>query len=187
MNQEEKDLEVQHNSQEQLEEQQNQQSETDQEIFNTEAITDTVSKIEFDELYQKYLRLYSDFDNYKKRALKERAELMQTATREVFKTIIPVLDDFDRAAKAIEIATNLDEVKEGISLIQNKFLTTLGARGLKAMETIGTVFDADIHEAIANIDAIDPSQKGQIIDEIEKGYYLNEKVLRFAKVIVANK
>jgi molecular chaperone GrpE len=152
----------------------------------TETPLESVSKKEYEELYQKYIRLYSDFENYKKRALKERSELLQTATTEVFKTILPVLDDFERAMKATETATEVEKIKEGLQLIQTKFMNTLGQRGLKPMPALGEVFNPDLHEAIANVPTDNEEQKGKILDEIEKGYFLNDKVIRYAKVVVNN-
>ncbi len=136
-------------------------------------------KREMEELRDKYVRLYADFDNYKKRTAKQNLEIIQTASKDVLKDILPVLDDFERALKASDAAS-----KEGIQLIYNKLLNTLTAKGLKAMETIGQEFDADKHEAITEIPAPTPDLAGKVVDEVEKGYYLNEKIIRFAKVVV---
>src|SRR6201996_9252857 len=139
-----------------------------------------------DELAQandKYLRLYAEFDNFRRRTTKERVELLQTAGKEVIVSMLPVLDDFDRALKAMETATDVIPVKEGVALVQNKLKHILTGKGVKEMQTKGQPFDADIHEAITNIPAGD-ELKGKVVDELEKGYYLNDKVLRFAKVVV---
>ncbi|WP_342647954.1 nucleotide exchange factor GrpE [Mucilaginibacter sp. CSA2-8R] len=132
----------------------------------------------------KYLRLYAEFDNYKRRTTKERVELLQTAGKEVIVSMLPVIDDFERAVKAMENATDINAVKEGVLLVQSKFKNILTQKGLKEMEAKGTAFDADIHEAITNIPAPTDDLKGKVVDELEKGYYLNEKVVRFAKVVV---
>lgn len=135
----------------------------------------------------KYLRLYSEFDNYRKRTLKEKIELSRTASSEIITKLLPVLDDFERAIKAFDTnADTTEAIKEGILLIFNKFLTILNQQGLNQMKTIGEKFDTDFHEAITNIPAPTPDMKGKVIDEIEKGYLLNEKVIRYAKVVVGN-
>jgi molecular chaperone GrpE len=133
---------------------------------------------------EKYLRLYADFDNYKRRTSSERIELFKTANQEVLVSLLPVLDDFGRAINAMNTATNINAVKEGIELVKTKFYSILESKGLKPMETTGKPFDSDFHEAITNIPAPSEKLKGMVIDEIEKGYYLNDKVIRFAKVVV---
>ena len=137
------------------------------------------------ELNDKYLRLYSEFDNYRKRSRKEMADLIKTASEDVFKAILPVIDDFERAIKANEKSEDIQAIKEGIHLIYNKLKNTTQQKGLQSFDCIGRVFDADTMEAITHIPAPDESQKGTIIDEVEKGYKLGEKVIRFAKVVVA--
>ncbi len=132
----------------------------------------------------KYLRLYAEFDNFRRRTTKERVELLQTAGKEVIVSLIPVIDDFERAIKAMENATDVNAVKDGVVLVQNKLNNILTQKGLKPMESIGQPFDADLHEAITNIPAPTDDLKGKNIDEMEKGYYLNDKVIRFAKVVV---
>lgn len=135
----------------------------------------------------KYLRLYSEFDNYRKRTLKEKIELTKTASAEVIFSVLPVLDDFERAINAFEIsAESTDALKHGIILIFNKFISILNQQGLEQIKTIGEEFNTDFHEAITNIPAASPEQKGKVVDEIEKGYLLNGKVIRFAKVVVGN-
>jgi molecular chaperone GrpE len=134
----------------------------------------------------KYLRLYAEFDNYKRRTTKERSELLQTAGKEVIVSMLAVLDDFERAAKAMENSTDVGAVKEGVALVQSKLKGILAQKGLKEMETKGTAFDADIHEAITSIPAPTDDLKGKVVDELEKGYYLNDKVVRFAKVVVGS-
>lgn len=132
----------------------------------------------------KYLRLYAEFENYKRRTLAERIELFKTAGQEIMLAMIPVLDDFERALKAMENATDVASVKEGIDLVSHKFKNTLVAKGLKPMESIGQTFNADLHEAITNIPAPSEDMKDKVIDEVEKGYYLGDKVIRYAKVVV---
>ena len=138
------------------------------------------------ELNDKYLRLYSEFDNYRKRTLKEKAELIKTASEEVFKALLPVIDDFERAIKANENITEIESIKEGILLIYNKLKSGSQQKGLIAFESIGQDFNADTMEAITHIPATDENQKGKVVDEIEKGYKLGDKVIRYAKVVVAN-
>ena len=134
------------------------------------------------ELKDKYLRLYSDFDNFRKRTAKEKLEMIQSASERVIVDIIPVIDDIERAtANAQE-----GEISEGIHLIFNKLHNTLAVKGLKPMDAKGAVFNADLHEAITQFPAPTEEDKGKVFDVVEKGYYLNDKVIRFAKVVVAN-
>lgn len=141
---------------------------------------------ELKEKDDKYLRLYAEFENYKKRTAAERRELYKTANQEVLIALIPLMDDFERALKAMQTATEVSSVKEGIELVSHKFKNTLVAQGLKPMESIGQPFNADLHEAITNIPAPTEDMKDKVIDEVEKGYYLGDKVIRFAKVIVGS-
>ncbi|RDC56571.1 nucleotide exchange factor GrpE [Pedobacter chinensis] len=139
---------------------------------------------EVQQLNDKYLRLYAEFDNYKRRTQKERVELLQTAGKDVIVSLLPVLDDFDRALKAMETAADVAPVKEGILLVSTKLKNTLAQKGLKDVESINQPFDTDFHEAITNIPAPTEDLKGKVIDEVEKGYTLNDNVIRFAKVVV---
>ena len=132
----------------------------------------------------KYLRLYAEFDNFRRRTIKEREEARKMEGKDLIVSLLPVVDDFERALRAMENATDIVPVKEGVELIQNKLKNTLAQKGLKEMEAIGEPFDPDLHEAITNIPAPSEAWKGKVIDEMEKGYYLNDKVVRFAKVIV---
>ncbi|GGG93060.1 protein GrpE [Parapedobacter pyrenivorans] len=134
----------------------------------------------------KYMRLYAEFDNYKRRIAKERVELMQTAGKEIIANLLPAIDDFDRALKAFETATELAPLQEGVSLVGQKLKTILTNQGLKEMESIGKPFDAELQEAITNVPAASDDLKGKVIDEIEKGYFLHGKVLRHAKVVVGS-
>jgi molecular chaperone GrpE len=139
------------------------------------------------QLNDKYLRLYSEFDNYRKRTLKEKIDLSKTASTDIILSILPVLDDFERAINAFEIsAESTDALKHGIILIFGKFINILSQQGLQQMKTIGEEFNTDFHEAITNIVVNDPGQKGKVVDEVEKGYMLNGKVIRFAKVVVGS-
>jgi len=143
-------------------------------------------EVKLAEANDKYLRLYSEFDNFRKRNAKEKIDLMKTAGEEFFKAILPVIDDFERAMKASENATDITAVSEGIQLIYTKFKSTLKQKGLEEMESAGKQFDADIMEAITSIPAPSEGLKGKVIDEIEKGYSLNGKVIRFAKVVTGS-
>ena len=143
----------------------------------------TKLKNELDVQKDKYLRLVAEFDNFKRRNAKERMELIQTAGKDVITSLLEILDDCDRAEKQMD-SDNPEQIKEGVQLVFNKLRTTLQARGLKPMESIDTEFDVHKHEAIAEVPAGDESKKGKVIDEIVKGYYLNDKLIRFAKVIV---
>lgn len=143
-------------------------------------------QIQIKELNDKYLRLYAEFDNYRKRTLKERIELTKTATSEIITDLLTVIDDFERANKSFENATDIDSIKEGIQLIFSKFKNILTQKGLEEMKSVGETFNTDHHEAVANIPAENDEMKDKIIDEVQKGYILNGKVLRYAKVVVAN-
>ena len=133
---------------------------------------------------EKYLRLFAEFDNFRKRSAKESLELRQTAGKEVIVSLLDTLDDCDRADRQLQTAENIGQVKEGIQLVFSKLRSVLQNRGLKAMESIHTDFDVEKHEAITEIPVQDESLKGKVIDEVQKGYYLNDKIIRFAKVVV---
>jgi molecular chaperone GrpE len=136
------------------------------------------------EMNDRYMRLYAEFDNFRRRTQKEKVELMGTASSGVLKDLIPVLDDFERAITYNETAQEIDSVKEGFGLIYSKYKLILESKGLKPMNSKGQPFDSELHEAIANIPAPSDDLRGKIIDDVEKGYLLNEKVVRFAKVVV---
>ena len=136
------------------------------------------------ELNDKYLRLYSEFDNFRKRTIREKQELSKTAGEDVFKSILPVIDDFERAMRSSENITDVAVLQEGVKLIYNKLKNSLQQKGLEQMDSIGKDFDPDVHEAITNIPAPTEDMKGKVVDEVEKGYMLNGKIIRFAKVIV---
>jgi molecular chaperone GrpE len=141
---------------------------------------------EIDSLNDKYLRLYSEFENFRRRTAKERLDMMKTAGEDVFKLLLPIIDDFERARTNMETAADVPSVKEGVELIYHKMVTELQHKGLKPMAAKGEVFDPEIHEAITQIPAPTEELKGKVVDEIEKGYYLNDKVIRYAKVVVGS-
>lgn len=140
----------------------------------------------YNEMNDKYIRLYSEFDNYKRRTSRERIDLLATANADMLKAILPVLDDFDRGFKNMEKASDVLALREGVELIYNKFKNTLQSKGLQEMKSIGEPFDAEVHEAITNVPAPSDDMKGKVVDEVEKGYYLHGKVIRYAKVVVGN-
>lgn len=163
-----------------VQDEQNQTEEQDQKEI------DPVEELEmkYNELNDKYLRLYSDFDNFRKRTIKEKGDLISSAGGDIMKELLGVLDDFERAIGSNENSEDPESLKEGFQLIYNKFKNTLIQKGLKPMDSKGEKFDIDLHEAITNIPAQDDSDKGKVMDVIEKGYFLNDKVLRYAKVVV---
>lgn len=136
------------------------------------------------ELKDKYLRLVADFDNFRKRTAKERLDLIQTASKDLITSLLPVLDDSERAEKQMLATQDIEAIKEGEKLVFNKLRTTLQSKGLKTMETIGKDFNPEFHEAITEIPAPADDLKGKVLDEVERGYYLNDKIIRFAKVVV---
>lgn len=137
-----------------------------------------------EELNDKYLRLYSEFDNYRKRTQREKIELIKFAGEEIISALLPVIDDFDRALKNMNENADFNSIKEGIELIHNKFLSILKSKGLENIEnSIGKELNIEMHEAITQIEAPSEELKGKIIDELEKGYKLNGKVIRYTKVV----
>ncbi len=141
---------------------------------------------ELAEMKDKYLRLYSEFDNYKRRTAKERVETMQTASKELMVALLPVLDDLDRTSKSLETAESIEALKEGVALVSHKLWRTLEQKGLKPLEAKGKPFDSEVHEAVTQIPAPSEELKGKVVDELEKGYLLNEKIIRYAKVVIGN-
>ena len=175
----------------------------DKEQFNQEPIVDTENgaqtapeteetplseldqlKADLADQKDKYLRLMAEFENFKRRTAKERVDLIQTAGKDVIVSLLDVMDDCDRAEKQLNESDDIAVQKEGIQLVFNKIRTTLHAKGLKAMESINQKFDVELHEAITEVPVPDASKKGKVIDEVTKGYYLNDKIIRFAKVVV---
>jgi molecular chaperone GrpE len=139
---------------------------------------------ELGEMKDKFIRKVAEFENYKKRNVKERMELIQTAGKEVIVDLLDVLDDCERAEKQMNVSDDIDQIREGVMLVFNKLKNILAAKGLKAMETINQDFDPDKHEAITEIPAPAEELRGKVIDEVQKGYYLNDKIIRYAKVVV---
>ena len=170
---------------------------TNEEIIEnnqTEEQTETVAepmsevhKLEIDlaEAKDKYIRLYSEFENFRRRTAKEKIETIMNATEGLMKELIPVMDDFERAQKSMETSEDVKAIKEGIDLIFNKFQKTLSSKGLKPMESKDQVFDVELHECITQF-AAGEDKKVTVIDEVEKGYFLNDKVIRYAKVVVGS-
>lgn len=143
-------------------------------------------KIKYAELNDKYLRLFSEFDNFRKRTIKERLELIKIASQDLIMSMLPVVDDFERAMQAFEDTKENENLMEGVNLIYNKFKSTLNSKGVECMESKGKDFDTDYHEALTQIPAPSKDLKGKVVDVIEKGYTMNGKVIRFAKVVVGN-
>lgn len=164
---------------------------TDENIAGTQHLNEPVEeeseleklKAQVSELNDKFLRQAAEFDNFKRRNAKERIELIQTAGKEVITEMLDVLDDSERAQQQMEKTEDVEQIKQGVNLVFNKLRNTLFAKGLKPMDAKGKDFDADMHEAITEIEAGEKMQ-GKVVDEVIKGYYLNDKIIRFAKVVV---
>lgn len=137
-----------------------------------------------DSMKKDYMFLMAEFDNFKKRTLKEKSELLKNAAESTLKGLLPIVDDFERGLDAIKDSSDVSSVKEGMELIYNKLIKYLAANGVKAIESTGADFDADLHDAIAMVPTPDESMRGKVIDTVEKGYTLNDKVIRHAKVAV---
>lgn len=136
------------------------------------------------ELNDKYIRIHAEFDNFRKRTNKEKLDIISSANAGVLKDILPILDDFERAIQNNANAEDIESVKEGFNLIYNKLKHTMETKGLKPMESTGSAFDVELHEAIANVPAPSKKEVGKVVDTVEKGYLLHDKVIRFAKVVV---
>jgi molecular chaperone GrpE len=164
---------------------------TDENIAGTQHLNEPVAqegeieelKTKIDELNDRYLRQAAEFENYKRRSAKERMELIQTAGKEVITGLLDVLDDSERAQKVMESSSDITQIKEGINLVFAKLRNSLLSKGLKPMDAKGKDFDPDLHEAITEIEAGE-GLKGKVVDEVTRGYYLNDKIIRFAKVVV---
>ena len=182
-----KDFNIEDQGQEDLED-----MNTDENIAGATRLDDmTAREEEFERLKDdlqeqkdKYLRLFAEFDNFRKRSARENLDLRQTAGKEVIVSLLDVLDDCDRAEKQLDLAGDDLTAKEGVRLVFSKLRSALYAKGLKPMQSIGADFDVEKHEAITEIPVQDPALKGKVIDEVKKGYYLNDKIIRFAKVVV---
>jgi len=199
-----KEVKMENNEQKEIKDEQQAQSAPQQDADNTaesdnkqdktsDAGTDNPSQNadngedlqkKYDELNDRYLRLMAEFDNYRKRTLKEKMDLTKYAEEDVIKGILPVVDNMERAIKSLESATDITAVKEGIDLIYKKFMEFLEKRGIKEIEALNKELDTDLHEAVTKFAAPSDDLKGKIIDVIEKGYYLHDKVIRYAKVVV---
>jgi len=141
---------------------------------------------ELAEMKDKFLRLNAEFDNFRKRTSKEKLEMMLTANRELMVALLPILDDLHRTTQSLETVDNIEALKEGVDLVFSKLTRTLEQKGLKTLESMGTDFDSDLHEAVTQIPASSEDQKGKVVDELEKGYYLNDTIIRYAKVVIGN-
>lgn len=141
-------------------------------------------KAQVEEHKDRYLRLSAEFDNYRKRTLKERSDLLKTASSDTLSGMLPVLDDLERAMQSMEKATDVAAVREGVSLIYNKLQEFMKNKGLVEIEAMNQVFDTDLHEAITKIPAPTEDLKGKVVDVIQKGYKIEEKIIRYAKVVV---
>jgi molecular chaperone GrpE len=139
---------------------------------------------ELDELKDKHLRLSAEFDNYRKRTLKEKSDMLKYSAEVVLKDLLPVVDDLERALQAIKSTDEITAVKEGLTLIVSKFNEFLNSKGIKEIEAMGSELNTDLHEAVAKTPVQDDSQKGRVVDVIQKGYMLHDKVMRFSKVVV---
>lgn len=172
---------------------------TDDQTYNADndAVEDQLSGIEAEgrigeleqslsELKDKQLRLLAEFENYKKRTMRERVELLGSASRDVLINLLPILDDFDRAKKSADDPNTDERFSEGVSMVYSRLHNVLKSQGLKVMESTGQLFDPDQHEAITEIPAPTSELKGKVIDTVEKGYMLNDKIIRHAKVVVGN-
>lgn len=187
--------------QEQVKEEELQQEETQTEAQNAEAESQNAEEeqpakeetpedkiaalqAELEKSQKEYLFLMAEFDNYRKRTVKEKAELIKNGGEKAMLGLLPVIDDFERAIDAIDKSSDVEGLKEGVDLIYNKFMKYLESQQVKPMESTGTDFDADVYEAVTTFPAPDESMKGKVIDTVQKGYTINEKVLRHAKVVV---
>ena len=162
-----------------------------QEVQNESEAKESLSELDelkakYEQLNDTYLRSRAEFENYRKRTLAEKAELIKNGGEKVLTNILGVIDDFERGLNALETAENIEAVKEGMTLVYNKLQSFLKQNGVAAIDTKDQVFDTDLHEAISMIPAPDESMKGKVVDCVQKGYFLNDKVIRFAKVVVAN-
>ena len=159
-----------------------------EEVEKNEEVKEESAEPTFEDKYleanDKFLRLYAEFENFRRRTNKEKLDLISTANSGVVADLLPVVDDFERAMENNKTSEDLDGIKEGFNLIFNKVNSILNSKGLKEMKVVNEVFDPELHEAIANVPAPSKKQKGKVIEAVEKGYYLNEKVIRYAKVVV---
>ena len=165
-------------------EQQAQEQVTEQQVDPAEKIAQLEEQLEHEK--KEYLFLMADFENFRKRTLKEKADLIKNGAESAMRDLLPVVDDLERAIDAINKGGDLDSLKEGVDLIYNKFVKYLESQHVKAIDSTGKDFDTDVHEAVTMFPAPDPSMKGKVIDTTIKGYMINDKVLRHAKVVVGS-
>ena len=177
----EKSAEAKKNKKEKVKKKSDLEETLDKDVQNEELQKLQQEKNEFQD---KFIRLYSEFENFRKRTAKEKLDIINNASKDVLIDLLPVLDDFERAIQNNQDSDDSEAIKEGFNLIYNKFSKSLQSKGLKSMDSKNNPFDVDLHEAITNIPAPKDDLKGKVVDVIEKGYYLNDKVLRFAKVVV---
>jgi molecular chaperone GrpE len=163
----------------------NDRADKDNEV-GEDTVNDAIAKLEFEltDSKDKYLRLYSEFENFRRRTSKEKMEIISAANEQLMLALIPIADDIERSKANQAISEDIQAIKDGVNLIFNKFTKTLEQKGLKPLETVGKVFNPDLHEAITQIPAPTDDMKGKIVDEIEKGYFLNDKLIRVAKVVI---
>lgn len=162
-----------------------QQESAEEAATESEAVSEVEElRRQVEETKDKYLRLFADFDNYKRRSARESLETMQLASKELMIALLPVLDDFERAMKAASESDDPDALKQGVELVYNKLFRTLEQNGLAPMDAIGEEFDPNIHEALTEIPAPNDDMKGKVVDQVEKGYKMHEKIIRYAKVVV---
>jgi len=153
---------------------------------NSKVYTEEEYQMKVDELNDKYLRLYSEFDNFRKRTLREKVELSRTASEDVIRELLPVLDDFDRAMASMQATDQIEAVKEGVQLIHAKMKAVFTSKGLQEIKSIGEEFNTDFHEAITSIPVTSEDMKNKVVDEIQKGYMLHDKIIRFSKVVTGS-
>jgi len=163
-----------------------QSKKTVEQTKKTDKTRETAAEEKIAELQNKYIRLSADFDNYRKRTLNEKIELIKSANAAMLLNLLPVMDDFDRALKSMEDIKGCKEIKDGIDLIYNKFGEFLKSSGVKEIDAMHKKFDTDIHEAVTKIPAPEKKLKGKVLDVIQKGYYLNGKIIRYPKVVIGD-
>jgi len=173
--------EAKHNKEE-VQEEESKEQETSEDSNEKDPLTELQEK--YDTLNDKYLRMYSEFENFRRRTAREKLEVMKTAGGDIVRDLLPTLDDFERAIAANEKNEDIDNIKEGFELIHHKLKHNLEQQGLKSMDSQGKEFDTEYHEAVTNIPAPSEDLKGKVVDVAEKGYFFHDKVLRYAKVIV---
>lgn len=162
------------------------QSQTEAETAETDTLSEEVASLKekVEQLTKEKLLLMADFDNYRKRTIKEKADLIKSGGEECLKNLLPVIDDFERSLQALNTSTDVEALVEGVNLIYNKFKGYLAQNGVKEIETADAPFDTEYHEAVTTFPVEDPEKKGKVIDCVQKGYTLNDKVIRFSKVVV---